>query len=245
MALSNILLTNDDGYDAPGLRAAQRAISHLGTVHVVAPRTQQSACSHAITLRSPIMVQRTAHAVLGDIWVVDGSPADCIRLAIAELLDAPIDLVVAGINAGANSGADVHYSGTVAAAREACILQVPSIAVSQATRKEIEVDWDAASAATGALVEQLVRRSLPGPGFWSVNLPPRIPPHATDHVQFVELDQRPVPLSFDRIPGDDNGVMRFLSSSPYWTRPPDESTDYGVIAAGGIAVTAVPLYGRF
>ena len=174
----NIVLTNDDGFDAPGLRAAFCALRELGTVHVVAPKTERSACSHAITLRRPIMVHPTKLDGLGTVLAVDGTPADCVRLAIAAIIDQPVDLVVSGINAGANAGVDTYYSGTVAGAREAALLGVPAVAVSQAIRSGVEIDWAAAADLTAHLVRELCNESLPGPGFWSVNLPAPIPPNA-------------------------------------------------------------------
>jgi 5'-nucleotidase len=136
-----VVLTNDDGFEAPGLLAAFEALRGMDGVHVVAPRAERSACSHTITLKSPIGVERITHGGLGTVYAVDGTPADCIRLAFAALIEGPIDLVVSGINRGANAGVDTFYSGTIAGAREAAILGIPAIAVSQAVRRGVEADW--------------------------------------------------------------------------------------------------------
>ena len=181
----NILLTNDDGYDAPGLRAAFEALRDLGTVHVVAPKEERSACSHTITLRRPITVERKKHPLFGPSFTVDGTPADCVRLATAALVEKPLALVVAGINRGANAGVDTFYSGTVAGAREGAILGIPAIAVSQSIRAEVETDWAPATDVTRTLVKQLITEQLPGSGFWSVNLPAPIPDDPMSHVQRV------------------------------------------------------------
>ncbi|MEM6798261.1 MAG: 5'/3'-nucleotidase SurE [Planctomycetota bacterium] len=130
-----ILLTNDDGIYAPGLDAMRRALSRLGDVSVVAPATEQSGVGHSITFLTPLMAKEvfTAEASgaerrLG--WAVDGSPADCVKLALAKFSAEPPDLVVSGINGGLNVGINVLYSGTVAAATEAALNERPSIAVS-------------------------------------------------------------------------------------------------------------------
>ena len=123
-----ILLTNDDGIDAAGLHAVYDVIQDLGEVHVVAPARVQSATSHAITLHRPMAVtEYSCDKFKG--FAVDGRPADCVKLALAELI-GPVDLVISGINHGANVGINVHYSGTVGAAREAAFQGVPAIALS-------------------------------------------------------------------------------------------------------------------
>src|SRR5262249_20143736 len=125
-----ILLTNDDGITAPGLVAIYRELVNLGEVHVVAPESVQSASGHGITLKSPLL---TSQVNVDDVFTgiaVDGRPADCVKLAINQILPAAPDLVISGINSGANVGINVIYSGTVAAAIEAAFLGVPSIAFS-------------------------------------------------------------------------------------------------------------------
>jgi 5'-nucleotidase len=241
----NILLTNDDGYDAPGLRAAFEALCDLGTVHVVAPKDERSACSHTITLRQPITAERRKHAVYGRSFAVDGTPADCVRLATAALVEKPLALVVAGINRGANAGVDTFYSGTVAGAREGAILGIPAIAVSQAVRAETETDWSAATAVTRELIKQLITEQLPGSGFWSVNLPAPIPADPMDHVQRVPVAIHPMPMMFDREESGDGRSIEFGYGASYWLRDVSGPSDYSVIRDGGIAVTAIPLIGRF
>src|SRR3982751_5186483 len=125
-----ILLTNDDGIRGPGLVALYRELVKLGDVHVVAPETVQSATGHGITLTTPLLTSRVTIENAFTGTAVDGRPADCVKLAVAQLLPREPDLVVSGMNAGANVGVNVIYSGTVAAAIEAAFLGVPSIAVS-------------------------------------------------------------------------------------------------------------------
>jgi len=241
----NIVLTNDDGIDARGLEAAYNAVRELGTVNVVAPRSERSACSHTITLRTPINVERRHHPIYGVCFAVDGTPADCVRLAHASLIDEPIDLIVSGINHGANAGVDTFYSGTVAGAREGAILGIRSIALSQALRKEVELDWEATTKAARFLSHELVTEALEGPGFWSVNFPAPIPADPRRNVHRVPVAVHPMPMSFNRKEEEDGRMLRFDYGASYWLRDVTGPSDYSVIRDGGIAVTAIPLYGRF
>ena len=242
----NIVLTNDDGYAAPGLEAAYRALADLGQVHVVAPRVERSACSHTITLRGPITVERLKHNPLGTVYAVEGTPADCIRLATATLIAPPIDLVVSGINRGANSGVDVFYSGTVAGAREGAIQGIRSISVSQAVRRGFEIDWTAASGIAAFVIRQLLDESLPGPGFWSVNLPLPIPADARERIRRVPVAIDPAPTNFEQTGHSSDGrVIDFDYGASYWARQVNEPSDYAAIRDGDVAVSAIPLCGRF
>ncbi len=233
-----IVLTNDDGCDAPGLCTAFEALRHLGSVHVVAPNTQRSACSHTITLGRAIIVQRIEHETFGTLFAVDGTPADCVRLAVAELVPKPVDLVISGINRGANAGVDIYYSGTVAGAREAAFLGIKAIAVSQAIRAELETDWAAACDITRYLVEELIAATLPSLSFWNVNLPAPIPADPRNHVHHVPVAAHPIPLKFDRSERDD-GSTAFTYGATYWLREVSVPSDYSVIRDGGVAVTAI------
>ncbi len=159
-----ILLTNDDGIEAPGILALYKAIKDLGEVHVVAPKVVQSATSHAVTFHRPIQVAK--HPGPGgegfEDFVgtsVDARPADCVKLAIAHLVPGPIDLVISGINAGANIGVNVIYSGTVGAAREAAFMGLPAIAVSQHVKDWDSIPWEASA----KYARQAIKRVLSGP----------------------------------------------------------------------------------
>lgn len=164
-----VLLTNDDGIHAPGLWALQRSFSVRHAVTVVAPDRERSAVSHGITLHRPIRfenVRRDNHATA---FAVNAKPADCVKLGLAELLDRPPDLVVSGINPGANVGINVNYSGTVAAAREATLAGIPALAVS--VMGPGERDIDAAARFVESLALQITARGLPRGTFLNVNLP--------------------------------------------------------------------------
>ena len=135
-----LILTNDDGWDAPGLAALRRASAALGPCRVVAPSGPVSGCGHRVTTDVPLLVTRPDE----DCLAVAGTPADCVRLALHHLAPEP-SWVLAGINAGGNLGTDIHYSGTVAAVREAVIHGVPGIALSHYIARGRPVDWDRAA----------------------------------------------------------------------------------------------------
>ncbi len=168
----HILLTNDDGIHSPGLLALRRAAEKLGKVSVIAPISEQSAIAHSITLAHPLHV-REVH-VGGDFigLGVNGTPADCVRLAVKELLKTPPDFVISGINPGMNVGFNVLYSGTVAAAMEGGLLGFPSMAVS--LRRSAKPDFDLAAEVAIRAVEILkdAQRSARGePTVLNVNIP--------------------------------------------------------------------------
>ena len=161
-----ILLTNDDGYRSDGIRALAAALERLGDITIVAPIEEASAIGHALTLRRPLRLERISDGVYG----VDGTPTDCVNIAIAQVLKRLPDLVVSGINKGWNLGDDVTYSGTVAGALEGALLGIPSVAVSlRATRSDYDFSF-AAEAAAG-LADALLRRPLPPRTFLNVNVP--------------------------------------------------------------------------
>ena len=151
-----ILLTNDDGVYAPGLAAMEQQLRHLGEVVVVAPSTEQSGVGHSITFLTPLICKSIHRDGRHWAWAVDGSPADCVKLAIGELYrDQPIDLVVSGINSGLNAGISVLYSGTVAAAIEGAFFGVTSVAVS------LEYDEDADFQSAAVIAQKRDRGDCP------------------------------------------------------------------------------------
>jgi 5'-nucleotidase len=163
-----LLVTNDDGFDAPGLHALVAALEPIGRVVVAAPDREQSAASHALTLRTPLRVYRAAP----DRWRIEGTPTDCVHLGIFNLTERrDPDLVLSGINRGLNVGDDVTYSGTVAGALEAALLGVPAIAVSAAIDASGAPDYAVAGAMARAVAERLLARPRPRGVFLNVNLP--------------------------------------------------------------------------
>jgi len=164
--MKRILVSNDDGVHAPGLRALAEALSALGEVSVMAPLTEQSATSHALTLHRPLRVKDLGNRT----FAVEGTPTDCVLLAVREFLGARPDLVVSGVNQGPNMGEDVIYSGTVAAAMEGALLGIPSMAVSLASWHHREPG--AAAAIAARLAGRLLESAPPARFLVNVNVPP-------------------------------------------------------------------------
>ncbi|KXB98340.1 MAG: 5'/3'-nucleotidase SurE [Chlorobi bacterium NICIL-2] len=167
----NILVTNDDGIASSGIYALAAALRRLGTVTVVAPDRQQSAVGHALTVSEPLRVTRIWRDGEFFGYAVSGTPADCVKLAIARLLEAPPDIVVSGINHGYNTGINVLYSGTVSAATEAMLLGIPAIAVSLGSFDE-NADSSVAAQTAAYLVEHYHELGIPPRTLLNVNVPP-------------------------------------------------------------------------
>ncbi len=167
-----ILLTNDDGIYAPGLRALHGKLSQLGEVLVVAPATEQSAAGHSVTIYSPLLVQEVRDPATNfQGWAVEGRPADCVKLAIRQILPWKPDLVVSGINAGSNAGINVLYSGTVGAAIEGAFFNTPSIACSLEMPRAAPPDFQSGAAIALGIIRDILDKN-PGPGeLFNVNIP--------------------------------------------------------------------------
>jgi len=164
--MKRILATNDDGVRSEGLRELARAMSRFGIVTIVAPHLEASAIGHALTLRRPLRVERLEDRV----YEVDGTPTDCVNVAITQILHEAPDLVVSGINKGYNLGDDVTYSGTVAGAMEGALLGIPSIAVSL-QRSSDTYDFKPAAAAAAQVAERVMAGGLPLRTFVNINVP--------------------------------------------------------------------------
>jgi 5'-nucleotidase len=164
-----ILVTNDDGIHAQGLFVLARAMQALGEVHVVAPLVEKSAVGHALTLVDPLRVQKVFHDGVLFGHAVNGTPADCVKLAVNVLLKEPPDLVVSGINRGANTGHNIIYSGTVSAATEGAILSIPSLAISLEWQEK--PDFQPAAEVALAVARKVVERGLPEGVLLNVNVP--------------------------------------------------------------------------
>ena len=160
-----ILLSNDDGYLAPGLARLARALAPLAHVDVVAPERDRSGASNSLTLTQPLRVQKADNG----FYYIDGTPTDCVHLAITGLLQMEPDIVIAGINRGANLGDDVIYSGTVAAAMEGRFLGLPAMAVSLTGKTGVH--FETAAQVVVRLLEKLQRESLPADTILNVNVP--------------------------------------------------------------------------
>jgi 5'-nucleotidase len=164
--MPRILVTNDDGHFSPGIHALATALREIGEVVIVAPQTEASAVGHALTLRRPLRVERIAE----DVFAVDGTPTDCVNIAIDQILTHKPDLIVSGINKGFNIGDDVTYSGTVAGALEGALLGYPAIAVSQQFTRET-FDFSVAAAFAARMAAALLASPLPARTFLNINVP--------------------------------------------------------------------------
>jgi 5'-nucleotidase len=226
------LLTNDDGIDAEGLAALAEAAAPLGHAVWVAPDTHYSGCGHRVTTDRPIRVHRRAEGR----WAIDGTPADCVRVALAQV--APdVDWVLSGINHGGNLGADVFHSGTVAAVREAALHGKPGIALSHYRRRNLDVDWSRAARWVHQALELLLRRPCKPGTFWNVNLPHPAVGDPEPQIVFCPLEAGPLPLVF-RADGDS-----LVYAGNYHERQRQEGSDVAVCFAGNIAVTHLAVYG--
>lgn len=183
----HFVITNDDGYGEPGLTVLADAVRGMGQVAIVAPDTPQSGIGHQVTMKTPLQVSRGADA---NHFVVNGAPADCTRLAIKSLVPNT-DWVLAGVNPGANLGSDVYQSGTIAAAREAAILGVKAVAVSQYIGPERVLDWQATAAHVSRILPIVLKEPLEKGQFWNINLPGSIAVDRSLEHRFCPLDKHP------------------------------------------------------
>jgi 5'-nucleotidase len=231
-----ILVTNDDGIFAPGLAALSQELRNLSEVVVVAPESEQSAVGHAISLSTPLRVKKTCLPAGGWGWAVSGTPADCVKIALAELLPQPPEMVVSGINLGPNVGINVLYSGTVSAATEAAILGVKRcIALSLNTYKD--ADFATAARLARQLLAQLETWPLPEQVCLNINLP-ALEGGEIKGVRLTRQDTRPLVERFEcRV--DPRERLYYWLAGINNRRDLDPETDYGALQAGYISVTPI------
>ena len=224
------LLTNDDGFDAPGLQALLEAVEGLGECVVVAPSQPLSGCSHQVTTHEPLRLEVRGPSR----YSLSGTPADCVRIGLRQL--APdVDWVLSGINQGGNLGADVFYSGTVAAVREGVLEGVPGIAVSQYSKKDLSIDWSRSARWVRPLLEELLEAPGSTGSFWNINLPHLEPGDPDPPTVCCPLDLSPLPVTFRK---EADG---FLYAGNYHQRRYAPGTDVEACFRGDIAVTRVRL----
>jgi 5'-nucleotidase len=221
----HILLTNDDGYAAPGLAALADVALELGDVTIVAPASHMSGCSHSATTDRPLELVEHAPRFLS----VSGTPVDCVRLALLELVP-DVSLVLSGINDGANLGIDVLMSGTVAAAREAQLLGRPAIALSQYRRRNSRPDWPQSTQFATRALAQVLERMNSRVELWNVNLPDLAVRQDTEIVQ-CPVDREPLAIRFQA------SGSRWNYVSDYHQRPRQAGTDVAVCFAGKITIS--------
>lgn len=229
----HFLLTNDDGVDAAGLQALSAAAAALGSQTWVAPHRCWSGCSHVVTTDSAFRVTQRSD----NCHVVEAAPADCVRVGLRGLVPHAA-WVLSGINHGGNLGADIHLSGTVAAVREAALLGIPGIAVSQYRRKELPPpSWERASRWLTPVLQRLTAAAPAKGVFFNVNLP-HLPEDAADPpVVFCPVDPGPLEIAFEQT-GD---VWKY--SGNYHRRPQLPGADVAHCFGGSITVSEIRLAG--
>ncbi len=239
-----LLLTNDDGFDAAGLLALANAVRGLGEIHVVAPDRPWSCMSHGVTQYGEIHVTERDVPGLGRCHLVNGSPADCVRIGLSAGCIPKPDVVLSGINHGGNLGIDVFYSGTIAAVREAAILGVPAIACSQYRKNQIEIDWARASTWVRPVIQRLIDVPPTSGLYWSVNLPHPDTINGQPPVRVLPTGLAAAPVTFEESNGQDDGQQdgrRYQYSNAYQDRPIDPDSDVEHVFGGGISVTPLGL----
>ena len=224
-----ILLTNDDGWDAPGLSALKTLAGQFGDVFVLAPRDPHSGAGHRVTTDGPLDLEETGPRE----FTLTGTPVDCVRVAVTTLLP-DIDWVLAGINRGGNLGADIFMSGTVAAVREAALLGRPGIAISQYLRKGVPLDWDRSVELAQPVIEQLISEPRPGRGYWNVNLP-HLDSNSSADVARCDPDSEPLEVRFRQ----EGSSFHYAGS--YHARGRTPGRDVDRCFAGSITVSWLPL----
>jgi len=228
-----ILISNDDGYFAPGIHALARELAKVAEITVVAPERDRSGASNSLTLDRPLQLRRAANG----FYYVNGTPTDCVHLAVTGMLDLAPDMVISGVNHGANMGDDTIYSGTVAAATEGFLLGVPSLAVSLVGKSPIQ--FETAAIVARELVERLSRRPLNEGVLLNVNVPD-LPYESLMGLRTTRLGKRhrAEPVVRDCNP---------RGETIYWVGPAGaaqdagEGTDFHAVANGFVSVTPLQM----
>lgn len=232
-----LLITNDDGYDANGLRAFVDAMESFGSIYVVAPDSVRSCCSHGVTTADELHVRQVAD----QHWTVSGTPADCVRVALKWLRIRP-DWVLSGVNEGGNLGVDVHYSGTVAGAREARLLGYRSMALSQYLRRDMPRDWQRSASRARSAFERICELPIRSSEFWNINLP--VDPSTAIELEIAhcEPEQQMLPFEYEPLTESSDSQQRFecrqvVYRSNYQSRPRNPASDVDHCFGGKIAVS--------
>ena len=229
--MPHIVITNDDGIFAPGLRALVKGLEGLGTISVVAPSRERSAAAQSLTLRQPIYCDQVAERE----WAVEGTPADAMIIALHTLFPEKPDLVISGINRGGNLGENIYYSGTVGAAMEAAINHVPAIAISLSYRGK-DFDFDPAAQFARRLVPLVFKEGIPAGIVLNVNVPNKW----KGEVRFTRQSSKITRNILQ--PGQDPRGRKY-----YWLHEQEvkeevgPDTDYAAIFDGAISITPLEL----
>lgn len=230
---AHLLLTNDDGANSPGLSGLREALSDF-RVSIVAPDRERSAASHSLTLHQPIRVDEIEEG----FYITDGTPADCVTLGVNALLKEPLALIISGINSGPNLGDDVTYSGTVSAAMEGVLLDIPSFAISIAG-KGPDLKYDSAARVARRLVELILKEGLPPHTFLNVNAP-NVRPGEIRGVAITTLGRRVYQEELvKRL--DPRGRVYYWIGSRGHLGEEEEGTDFWAIKENMVSITPLHL----
>ena len=237
LSRARVLISNDDGVNAPGIKALERVMKRIaGEVWVVAPQTEQSAAGHSLTLRSPLRI----HKISKHKFSVTGTPTDSVMLAVHEVMkDSPPDLVLSGVNRGGNLGEDVTYSGTVAAAMEGTLLGIPSVAFSLVTPDEAKAHWKTAEVYVEQVMKQLAGVSFPRGVLLNVNIPDRL----ADQVTGIETTrQGRRKIGCELLQGHDpKGAPYFWIGAQRDEDKTLKGTDLEAVSRGAVSITPLSL----
>ena len=229
--MTHILLTNDDGYQAEGLRTLAAELADFATVSIVAPSKEQSGAAQSLTLRQPIVCNQISERE----WAIDGTPADCVIVALHKLLPEKPDMLISGVNHGANLGENVYYSGTVGAAREGALHHIPSLAMSLCSKKE-NVKFENSARIARATAEIMLKEGLPDQVLLNVN----VPEPWTGGVKFTRQSKKITrnQLSEGK---DPRGSSYFWLYEQRIDKDVEPDTDYAAVFAGAVSITPLHL----
>ena len=236
--MANILITNDDGIHSDGLLALYDHLKQLGKVHVIAPDRPRSASGHSITLHKPLRAERVRLANGEYGYATNGTPSDCVSLGILGLVEAPVDLVVSGINRGPNLGYDLTYSGTVSAAMEGAVMDVTSFAISVTSYRN-DLSFDLAGSFAAHLSSVLLRNKLPRSVLLNVNVPDT-PPEKLAGVEVTRQGKRHYVGRVEKRT-DPMGRIYYWLGGDLPVDTLDEGTDVRAVADHKISVTPIHL----
>ena len=231
-----ILLTNDDGIEAPGLRKLHEAIAQIDKVVVVAPETEQSAMGHGITLSKPLKVRKVIEKGEFFGYGVSGTPADCIKIALTTLLSEKPRLVISGINHGGNLGTCVVYSGTVSAATEAAIMGFPAIAVSLNTLEN--PDFSAAASFIRFFAPKVIEKGLPERVSLNVNIP-AVAESEILGIAFTRQSESRVIETFVKQTDPNDNTCYWMSGEMRWDKEKGQTTDSEMVNRNYVSVTPI------
>ena len=229
--MKTIFITNDDGIHSPGIKALQNALSGIGRTIIVAPEMDNSAVSHSLTMNRPLKVAQLKE----DIYVINGTPTDCVALGLKKILDCPPDLLVSGINSGANLGDDISYSGTVSAAIEGTMYGVPSLAVS--VGGEVPYDFRGAMQIVAYMAGKVLKNKLPPDTLLNINVPSG---SSYNRIQVTRQGRR---LWEDSIQEtlDPRGNTHYWIGGGTPLTEPGEDTDVEAFTSGNVSITPIQL----